>query len=130
MRRLGTLRNKTAQWLALAALAYGGFFLAPQSCRADPPLSFGETDFISSLEQNLDALGGQRLSGTSSASTPFRMRQCALPHEAGTEKAAATGGDFPLSARRMFPLCGRRGERVAAAMNASPPQVLVVSSAL
>jgi hypothetical protein len=126
---LGTLRNKTAQWLALAALAYGGFFLAPQSAVLIHRYRWWETDFISSLEQNLDALGGQRLSGhiqcidsiSGCGNVLYRMR---LEPENGLLV------DFPLFGAEDVPFVRQTRERVAAAMNASPPQVLVVSSAL
>ena len=56
-------RTKAACWLALAALSFGGLVLAPQSAVLIHRYRWWETDFITSLEQNLNALGGQRLSG-------------------------------------------------------------------
>jgi hypothetical protein len=122
-------RNKAAQWLALAALAFGGFFLAPQSAVLIHRYRWWETDFISSLEQNLGALGGQRLSGhiqcidsiSGCGNMLYRMR---------LEPANGLLVDFPLFGADDVPFVRQTRERFAAAMNTSPPQVLVVSSAL
>jgi hypothetical protein len=122
-------RNKAAQWLALAALAFGGFFLAPQSAVLIHRCRWWETDFISSLEQNLDALGGQRLSGhiqcidsiSGCGNVLYRMR---------LEPANGLLVDFPLFGTEDVPFVRQTRERFAAAMNASPPEVLIVTSAL
>ena len=122
-------RNKAAQWLALAALAFGGFFLAPQSAVLIHRYRWWETDFISSLEQNLDALGGQRLSGhiqcidsiSGCGNVLYRMR---------LEPANGLLVDFPLFGADDVPFVRQTRERFSAAMLASPPQVLVVTSAL
>jgi hypothetical protein len=122
-------RIKAAQWLALAALAFGGFFLAPQSAVLIHRYRWWEMDFISSLEQNLDALGGQRLSGhiqcidsiSGCGNVLYRMR---------LEPANGLLVDFPLFGADDVPFVRQTRERFFAAMNASPPQVLVVTSAL
>ena len=122
-------RNKAAQWLALAALAFGGFFLAPQSAVLIHRYRWWETDFISSLEQNLDALGGQRLSGhiqcidsiSGCGNVLYRMR---------LEPANGLLVDFPLFGAEDVPFVQQTRERFSAAMNAAPPQVIVVTSAL
>jgi hypothetical protein len=122
-------RIKAAQWLALAALAFGGFFLAPQSAVLIHRYRWWETDFISSLEQNLDALGGQRLSGhiqcidtiSGCGNVLYRMR---------LEPANGLLVDFPLFGSDDVPFVRQTREQFFAAMNASPPQVLVVTSAL
>jgi len=122
-------RIKAAQWLALAALAFGGFFLAPQSAVLIHRYRWWETDFISSLQQNLDALGGERLSGhiqcidsiSGCGNVLYRMR---------LEPANGLLVDFPLFGADDVPFVRQTRERFFAAMNASPPQVLVVTSAL
>ena len=125
----GPLHIKAARWLALAALAFGGFFLAPQSAVLIHRYRWWEMDFISSLEQNLDALGGQRLSGhiqcidsiSGCGNVLYRMR---------LEPANGLLVDFPLFGADDVPFVRQTQERFFAAMNASPPQVLVVTSAL
>ena len=122
-------RIKAAQWLALAALAFGGFFLAPQSAVLIHRYRWWETDFISSLEQNLDALGGQRLSGhiqcidsiSGCGNVLYRMR---------LEPANGLLVDFPLFGEDDVPFVQQTRARFFAAMNATPPKVLVVTSAL
>ena len=122
-------RIKAAQWLALAALAFGGFFLAPQSAVLIHRYRWWEMDFISSLQQNLDALGGERLSGhiqcidsiSGCGNVLYRMR---------LEPANGLLVDFPLFGADDVPFVRQTRERFFAAMNAAPPQVLVVTSAL
>ena len=122
-------RIKAAQWLAVAALAFGGFFLAPQSAVLIHRYRWWETDFNSTLEQNLDALGGQRLSGhiqcidsiSGCGNVLYLMR---------LEPANGLLVDFPLFGAEEVSFVRQTRERFAAAMNASPPQVIVVSSAL
>jgi hypothetical protein len=129
IRRIQIRRIQAAQWLALAALAYGGLVLAPQSAVLIHRYRWWETDFISSLQQNLDALGGQRLSGhiqcidsiSGCGNVLYRMR---------LEPANGLLVDFPLFGAEDVPFVQQTRERFATAMNAAPPQVLVVSSAL
>ena len=122
-------RTKAARWLALAALSFGGLVLAPQSAVLIHRYRWWETDFITSLEQNLDALGGQRLSGhiqcidtiSGCGNVLYRMR---------LEPANGLLVDFPLFGADDVSFVRQTRERFFTAMNASPPQVLVVSSAL
>ena len=122
-------RIKATRWLALAALAYGGLVLAPQSAVLIHRYRWWETDFITSLEQNLDALDGQRLSGhiqcidtiSGCGNVLYRMR---------LEPANGLLVDFPLFGADEVPFVRQTRERFSAAMNATPPQVIVVSSAL
>ena len=122
-------RIKAAQGLALAALVFGGFFLAPQSAVLIHRYRWWETDFISSLEQNLDELGGQRLSGhiqcidsiSGCGNVLYRMR---------LEPANGLLVDFPLFGADDVPFVQKTRERFDLAMNASPPEVLVMTSAL
>ena len=122
-------RTKAARWLALAALGFGGLVLAPQSAVLVHRYRWWETDFITSLEQSLDALGGQRLSGhiqcidsiSGCGNVLYRMR---------LEPTDGLLVDFPLFGADDVSFVQQTRERFFAAMNASPPQVLVVSSAL
>jgi hypothetical protein len=61
--RVRTRAGRFAQTIAITALAFGGFFLAPQSAILIHRYRWWETDFISSLDENLGALGGRALSG-------------------------------------------------------------------
>jgi hypothetical protein len=128
--QISTLRRtKASRWLALAALCIGGFYLAPQSAVLVHRYRWWETDFITSLQQNLDALGGERLSGhiqcidtiSGCGNVLYRMR---------LEPANGLLVDFPLFGADDVPFVRQTRERFFSAMNASPPQVLVVSSAL
>ncbi len=123
------LRARAGLVLAVIALSVGGFFLAPQSAVLIHRYRWWETDFIRSLEQNLDTLGGQRLSGhiqcidtiSGCGNVLYRMR---------LEPADGLLVDFPLFGADDVPFVRQTRERFFAAMNASPPQVLVVTSAL
>jgi hypothetical protein len=125
----GILRTKAAGWLALAALAFGGFVLAPQSAVLIHRYRWWETDFITSLEQNLDALGGQRLSGhiqcidsiSGCGNVLYRMRL-----------APSTGvlSDFLLFGPDDIPIIRQTRASFSAAVQANPPQVIVVTSPL
>ncbi len=125
----GALRTKAARWLALAALCFGGFFLAPQSAVLIHRYRWWETDFITSLQQNLDTLGGERLSGhiqcidtiSGCGNVLYRMR---------LEPANGLLVDFPLFGADDVPFVRQTREHFFAAMNTVPPQVLVVTSAL
>jgi hypothetical protein len=55
--------NLPANYLAIAALFLGGFFLAPQSAFMLHTYRWQQDDFTTSLEHELNALGGPKLSG-------------------------------------------------------------------
>ena len=102
---------------------FGGFVLAPQSAVLIHRYRWWETDFITSLEQNLNALGGQRLSGhiqcidtiSGCGNVLYRMR---------LEPANGLLVDFSALRRGRCPLCAADArERFFAAMYATPPQV-------
>jgi hypothetical protein len=122
-------RTRAGLVLAIIALSVGGFFLAPQSAVLIHRYRWWEMDFIRSLERNLDALGGERLSGhiqcidtiSGCGNVLYRMR---------LEPADGLLVDFPLFGADSVPFVRQTRERFFSAMNASPPQVLVVSSAL
>lgn len=126
---LPTLRTRATRTLAVAALCFGGFFLAPQSAVLIHRYRWWQTDFITSLESNLDALGGQSLSGhiqcidsiSGCGNVLYRMRL--LP-------ANGLLVDFPLFGAEDVPVVRQSRERFSAALFASPPQVIVVTSAL
>ena len=119
-----------AQALAALALAFGGFFLAPQSAILIHRYRWWETDFITSLQQNLDALGGPALSGhiqcidsiSGCGNVLYRMR---------LEPSTGVLSDYLLfGPRQPSPSSARPAPTLSAALLAHPPQVIVVTSHL
>ena len=125
--RSDAARLKAASALAITALCVGGFFLAPQSAVLVHRYRWWQTDFISSLEQNLDRLGGSRLSGqvqcidsiSGCGTVSYDMRL--LP---------ATGvlSDFLLFGPDDVPVIRETRKAFGAVVFAHPPKVIVVSS--
>jgi hypothetical protein len=120
-------RTKAARWLALAALSFGGFVLAPQSAVLVHRYRWWETDFITSLQQNLDALGGSKLSGhiqcidsiSGCGNILYRMR---------LEPSTGVLSDFLLFGPDDVPIIRQTRQQFSAAVLANPPQVIVVTS--
>jgi hypothetical protein len=125
-----------ARFLAAVALAFGGFFLAPQSAILIHRYQWNNTEFITSLQQNLNALGGASLSGriqcidsiSGCGNVLYRMR---------LEPATGVLSDFLLfgaiSDRQppdQIPILRDTRAQFLAAMLAHPPQVIVVTSHL
>jgi hypothetical protein len=119
--------------LAIAALVVGGFFLAPQSAILIHRYRWQQTDLITSLQQNLDTLGGARLS---------RHIQC-IDTNSGCgnvlylmrlEPATGMLSDFflfgPGFEGAQAPTVRRTRQQFSAAILANPPQVIVVTSRL
>lgn len=122
--------------LAALALAFGGFFLAPQSAVLIHRYQWGNTEFITSLQQNLNALGGPSLSGhiqcidsiSGCGNVLYRMR---------LEPATGVLSDFLLFGAvsdkqppDQIPILRDTRAQFLAAMLAHPPQVIVVTSHL
>ena len=124
-----TAAHKAARWLALAAFSFGGLVLAPQSAVLIHRYRWWETDFISSLEQDLNALGGQRLSGhiqcidtiSGCGNVLYRMR---------LEPSNGVLADFLLFGPDNVAFVRQTRQRFSVAILANPPQVIVVSSPL
>jgi hypothetical protein len=122
------LRAKLAAGLALAALCAGGFWLGPQSAVIVHRIRWRQTDLISSLEQNLNRLGGPALSGqvqcidwfSGCGTTLYKMRL--LP---------ATGvlADFLLFGPANEPAVQQSRAQFNQAFT-HPPRVIVVTSYL
>jgi len=128
--------RRAAQALATLALAFASFFLAPQSAVLIHRYRWWETDFISTLEQNLNTLGGPALSGhiqcidsiSGCGNVLYRLR---------LEPATGVLSDFLLfgsvSDRQppgRIPIVRDTRAEFAAAILANPPQVIVVTSHL
>ncbi len=120
-------RARLASALALLALALGGLWIAPQSAFLVHRYRWQETDFLSSLEQNLTRLGGPRLSGhiqcidsiSGCGATLYRMRL-----------VQSTGilSDFLLFGPGAVPIVQKTRAELFTALDQRPPQVIVVSS--
>ena len=128
--------KKLAQTLAALALAYGALFLAPQSAVLIHRYRWWQTDFISSLQSNLNALGGPSLSGhiqcidsiSGCNNVLYRMR---------LEPATGVLSDFllfgsPTDRQPTATIPVIRDTRAAflTSVAAHPPQVIVVTSHL
>ena len=121
------MRPRLAAVLAFAALCIGGLFLGPQSAVLTHRYRWWETDFISSLQQNLDRLGGPSLSGhvqcidsiSGCGATLYRMRL-----------VPATGvlSDFLLFGPDQVPAVRETRSTFQQQVEAQPPQVIIVSS--
>jgi hypothetical protein len=121
--------RKLISTLALAALAFGGFVVAPQSAVLIHRYRWWETDFITTLEQHLSALGGSALSGhiqciDSISGCPtvlYRMR---------LEPASGVLADYLLLGPGTIPIVRQARQQFADDIFAHPPRVIVVSSRL
>jgi hypothetical protein len=128
--------SRAAQILALVAFAFGAFILAPQSAILIHRYRWRETDFITTLQQNLNALGGPALSGhiqcidsiSGCGNVLYRMR---------LEPATGVLSDFLLFGAvsdnqppESIPIIRDTRAQFSAAILAHPPQVIVVTSHL
>ena len=122
-------RQKCTTALAVAALAFGGLVVAPQSAILIHRYRWWETDFISSLEQNLTALGGASLSRhilcidsvSGCVTALYRMK---------LEPASGIPGDFLLFGPDSAPAVRMVRQRFRDDIFQHPPKVIVVSSHL
>ena len=125
-RRVG---SNAARVLAIAALIVGGFFLAPQSAILIHRYRWWETDFITSLEQNLNALGGAQLSGhiqcidsvSGCGNVLYLMR---------LEPATGVLSDFLLFGPDDVPIIRDTRSQFSAGLLHDPPHVIIVTSHL
>jgi hypothetical protein len=133
---LPTWRTKAARIVAILGLAFGSFFLAPQSAVLIHRYRWWENDFISSLDQNLNALGGSSLSGhiqcidsiSGCGNALYRLR---------LEPATGVLSDFLLFSAvsdkqppELIPIVSETRAQFSAAILAQPPEVIVVTSHL
>lgn len=124
---VGSKANRAAQALAVIALAFAGFFLAPQSALLIHRYRWWQTDFISSLQQNLAALGGPTLSGhiqcidsiSGCDTVLYRMR---------LQQSTGLLADYVLFGPDTVPIIRQTRQWFGADLLANPPQVIVVSS--
>ena len=126
---LNPIMRRSISGLAIAALAFGGFIVAPQSAVLIHRYRWRETDFITSLEQNLNALGGSALSGhiqciDSVSGCPAVLYQMRL------EPVSGALGDYILFGPDTVPIVRQTRQQFAQDIFSNPPQVIVVSSHL
>jgi len=119
-------RLPIARGLALLGLAVGALIIAPTSAY----LIFhyeSHADFISSLEQKIDSLGGQALSGhiqcidsiSGCGTTLYKMR---------LTQSTGVLSDFLLFGPDTVPVVRSTREQFKRAIESDPPRVIVVSS--
>ena len=112
--------------IAAAGLVTGALIIAPMSAFLIHRYEL-HTDFISSLEQNLDDLGGSKLSGhiqcidsiSGCGSTLYKMRLV---------QSTGVLSDFLLFGPDTTPVVHTTREQFSKAIAANPPQIIVVSS--
>ena len=135
---MGGLRAAAAVWMAAAGLGVGALIVAPTSAalllRYDP----SNIDFITSLEGQLNGLGGQALSGriqcidsiAGCGTTLYRMR---LVQATGVLSDFLLFGPTALPSggnADSIPIVHKTREELMAVLRAAPPEVLVISSYL
>lgn len=111
--------------LALVGLITGALIIAPTSASLIHRYEI-HTDFISSLEQNLEALGGSNLSGhiqcidsiSGCGTTLYKMR---------LTQSTGVLSDFLLFGPDTTPIVHTTRESFSKAIAANPPQVIVIS---
>lgn len=128
--------RRCSQIVAALALAYGSLFLAPQSAVLIHRYRWWETDFISTLRQNLTTLGGPALSGhiqcidsiSGCGNVLYRLR---------LEPATGVLSDFLLFGAvtdrqppDAIPVIARTRAEFSATILSQPPKVIVVTSHL
>jgi hypothetical protein len=128
--------SRATRALAILALAFAAFFLAPQSAVLIHRYRWREIDFISSLQQNLTALGGSALSQhiqcidsiSGCGNVLYRMR---------LEPATGVLSDFLLFGAVSdkqppdeIPVLRDTRAEFLSAVTARPPKVIVVTSHL
>jgi hypothetical protein len=122
-------RTWAIQALAVLGLGFGGFFLAPKSAILIHSYRWWQTDFISSLTQDLNSLGGQQLShkvlcidtNSGCGNVLYNMR---------LEPSNGILSDFFLFGDGNVPVVRQTRQEMARALAANPPQVMVVTSGL
>jgi hypothetical protein len=128
--------DRAAKYLAAVALAFAAFFLAPQSAVLIHRYRWWETDFISSLQQNLNALGGSSLSGhiqcidsiSGCGNVLYRMRLS--PSTGVLSDFLLFGAASDRQPPESIPIIRQTRAQFSAAILARPPQVIVVTSHL
>jgi hypothetical protein len=120
-------RSQLQRALAVAALLVGGLFIAPVSALSIHQYEWWNLEFISSLEQNLDRLGGSSLSGHIQCIDSISGCGTAL-YRSRLVQSTGVLSDFLLFGSDQIPIIHRTREQFLTAITADPPKVIVVSS--
>ena len=110
-------------------MAFGAFFLAPRSAYLIHRYHWWENDFTTSLEQNLNDLGGQRLSRHVLCIDTNSGCGNALYH-LRLEPSTGILSDFFLFGDGSAPAVQEARSQLTASFATNPPQVLIVTSPL
>jgi len=129
VRRVSPVLRNSISALAIAAISISGFIIAPTSAVLIHRYRWSETDFITSLEQNLTALGGPALSKhiqcidsvSGCAAVFYRMR---------LEPVSGALADYVLFGPDSLPIVRQTRQQFAAGIFSHPPPVIVISSHL
>jgi hypothetical protein len=121
--------RKIASLLAFAGLAFGGFVVAPQSALLIHRYRWWQTDFITSLQNDLATLGGPALSRhiqfiDSVSGCPAAFYDLRL------EPASGALADYLLFGPDSIPIVRNTRQQFANDIFSHPPQIIVVSSHL
>jgi hypothetical protein len=118
---------RVAGGLAAAAIAFAALFLAPQSASQIHRFRWWETDFNSTLQTNLDRLGGAALSGRIQCIDWVSGCETTLY---GMKLVSATGllEDFLIFGNPDVPVVAETRKTFADEVYKHPPKVIVVSS--
>ena len=124
-----SLRAKSAAILAFAAFCFGGFFLAPQSAILIHRYQWWNTEFITSLQKNLEDLGGPALSGHIQCIDSIAGCYNVL-YQMRLEQSTGMLADYLIFGPDTVPIIRQTRADFSAALLAQPPQVIVVTSPL
>ncbi|MDP9040326.1 MAG: hypothetical protein M3O02_13825, partial [Acidobacteriota bacterium] len=129
-------RTRLARPLALAAVAFAGLFLAPQSALVIHRFRWQQLDMQTALQQQLEALGGSRLSGhiqcidSVSGCTTVLYRMRLEPATGVLSDFLLFGNSTDTQPPEAIPVLRDTRAAFFAALLAHPPQVIVVTSHL
>ncbi len=124
-----TRRAVAIQAVTVLGLGFGGFFLASKSAILIHGYRWWQTDFISSLTQDLNSLGGQHLShkvlcidtNSGCGNVLYNLR---------LEPSNGILSDFFLFGDGTVPAVRQVRQEMARSLAANPPQVMVVTGSL
>ena len=124
-----TLEERCTLGLALAALSFGGFILAPQSAVLIHRYRWWDTPFLASLEQNLQTLGGPTLSGHIQCIDSIAGCTTVL-YQMRLEPVSGVLGDYVTFGPDALSIVQQSRQQLQHALAANPPWVIVVASGL
>ncbi len=118
---------KLRRTLATAALAIGSLFIAPVSAIYIHQYEWRNIEFISSVEENIDRLGGSSLSGHIQCIDSISGCGTAL-YRSRLVQSTGVLSDFLLFGPDQTPIVRQTREQFLGEITSNPPKVIVVSS--